>query len=159
LTGEGKVEAAALADQLASAPVRAVYSSPRRRTRETAAAIANRHGLEVIVALPLDEIDFGAWTGEYFEDLDERPEWRLWNEARASSRPPGGESMAEAVARAAAFIDQASGDGISVFVTHCDVIRGLLCQQDGRSFDAIFDFDVAPGAIVPLRDPPVELAA
>lgn len=159
MTQIGACEAASLAEQLAAEPVTAVYCSPRRRTRETAAAIADRHGLPVTVALPLDEIDFGSWTGQRFADLDGQPEWDRWNRERGRTRPPGGESMAEAISRASRFIEQVDGAGTVVFVTHCDIIRGLLCRQDGRSFDEIFSYDVQPGSVAPLVRTPFEAAA
>lgn len=148
-----------LAEQLAGEPVAAIYASPRRRTRETAAAIAERHGLTVTVAPSLDEIDFGEWTGQCFAELDGQPDWDRWNRERASSRPPGGESMAEAVSRAAQFIERVDTAGTAIFVTHCDIIRGLLCRQDGRSFDTLFDYEVGPGAVVRYQRPQLEAAA
>src|SRR4051794_31706437 len=43
--------------------IQAVVSSPLTRTRETAAAVAARLGLEVVVEDGLRETDFGAWEG------------------------------------------------------------------------------------------------
>ncbi|WP_284070183.1 histidine phosphatase family protein [Sphingomonas sp. KRR8] len=151
LTQVGQVEAAALADQLAVEPVTAVYASPRRRTRETAAAIADRHGLTVRVVDALDEVDFAAWTGQRFGDLDGQPAWDQWNRERATARVPGGESMSEALERARAFIETVPAHGTVVFVTHCDIIRALLCWRDGRSLNQIFDYDVPPASVTPLR--------
>ncbi|MDX3073948.1 histidine phosphatase family protein [Streptomyces sp. NPDC088354] len=47
LTGAGRLQAARTADRLHHAGVRALLSSPLRRARETAAAIADRTGLPV----------------------------------------------------------------------------------------------------------------
>jgi broad specificity phosphatase PhoE len=47
LTGAGRRRASALATQLADAPVVAVYATAFRRTQQTAAPIAARHGLMV----------------------------------------------------------------------------------------------------------------
>ena len=159
LTAEGQAEATSLAEQLAAWPIDAVYCSPRRRTRETAAVIAARVGLPIMVALPLDEIEFGAWTGKRFAELEGDPAWDEWNRVRASARPPGGESMAEAIARAAAFIAAAPDRGTAVFVTHCDIIRGLLCRADERSFDHLFAYTVEPGSVTPLVPGRLEQAA
>lgn len=159
LTQAGQVEAAELAERLAAEAVTAVYSSPRRRARETAAAIADRHGLAVQITEALDEIDFGPWTGQRFADLDGTPDWDRWNNARATARVPGGESMGEALARARAFVERIQAPGTAVFVTHCDIIRGLLCWRDGRTFGALFDYDVPPGSITELRLPALEAAA
>src|SRR5262245_22159353 len=50
---------AALADR----PIIAAFSSPLLRARQTAAAIAGPHGLEVTVVPELIEADLGRWEG------------------------------------------------------------------------------------------------
>ena len=159
LTQAGQVEAAELAERLAGDAVTVIYCSPRRRARETAAAIADRHGLTVRITEALDEIDFGPWTGQRFADLDGTPDWDRWNNARATARVPGGESMGEALARSRAFVEGVEASGMAVFVTHCDIIRGLLCWRDGQSLGALFDYDVPPGSITELRLPALEMVA
>ena len=53
----GSEEAEGLARRLAGSPIQALYSSPLERARATAAAIAERLGLEVKIADELNEID------------------------------------------------------------------------------------------------------
>ena len=53
-----------LAHRLARAPIRALYSSPLERPRETATPLAERLGLETEISEALNEIDFGDWTGK-----------------------------------------------------------------------------------------------
>ena len=162
LTSEGRAQAVALAEQLSNLAITAVYSSPRLRTRVTAAAVAERHDLSTVVAAELDEIDFGAWTGKSFAELAGDPQWDRWNAERGSARCPGGESMAEAVDRAAGMIDELArrhdGEQIAL-VTHCDIIRGLLCRAHGRSLDEILTFDVQPASVTTLRLGDAERAA
>ena len=80
----------------AGADVRALFSSPRQRTQETAAPIAATLGLPVQTVAALDEIDFGTFTGRNFADLDGDPDWHRWNAERGSVRCPEGETMVEA---------------------------------------------------------------
>ncbi|HST43926.1 MAG TPA: phosphoglycerate mutase family protein, partial [Luteimonas sp.] len=47
LSPQGMARARALADQLASTPLAAVYATPLRRARQTAAPVAQRHGVAV----------------------------------------------------------------------------------------------------------------
>ena len=47
LTPAGEARAAALSDALADADVKAIYSTPFRRTRQTAAPLAARSGIEI----------------------------------------------------------------------------------------------------------------
>ena len=144
----GHAEAAALADALAGSGAVAVLSSPRERALETAAPIAARLGLAVITAPELDEIDVGDWTGRGFAALAGDPDWAAWNTTRASARPPGGESMAEAGARALALL--ARQPGPCVAVSHGDVIRAVLLAVLGLSPDAYDRLAVAPASVSTL---------
>ncbi len=150
LTAQGREQAAALARRLCSERIGAIYASPRLRTRQTAQAIAGPHQLPVQVADALDEIDFGEWTGCRFDELDGRPEWDEWNRARARARCPGGESMAEARARALdllRLLDRRHAGQQVVVVTHCDIIRALLCWREDRSLDDILGFEAGPASV------------
>ena len=150
LSNEGLDQAEIVADLLSVEPIAAIYSSPRERAWYTARAIAEPHELKAQVADDLDEVDFGDWTGAAFSDLEGDPAWTEWNEARGTARPPGGESMAEAVARAAAALSAiaAEHDGESVVcVSHCDVIRGVLAHHLGLPLDNMLRFDVDPASV------------
>lgn len=154
LTSSGAVEAGRLAAGLAHAEkLAAVHCSPRLRTRQTADAIAAAAGVTVEAVPALDEIDFGEWTGRSFAALEREPGWRDWNSARVIARPPRGETMAEAVARATAHIDALAGgawDGAVVCVTHCDIIRGVVAHYLGLTLDNMLRFDVDPGSVTTL---------
>ena len=148
LSDAGRAEAADLAAMLAKAPVTAIYSSPRRRTQETAAIIAAPHRARVHLAPALDEIDFGGFTGRSFETLEDDPDWHRWNAERDTFRCPGGETMAEAADRARAFLHQLPESQSPVLlVSHCDVIKGLACRALGLPFHRMFSFDCAPASL------------
>lgn len=153
MTDAGSAQARRLAEQLCTESIAAIYSSPRLRTRQTAGAIAALRGVAVQVVDALDEIDFGEWTGCRFEELDGRPEWDLWNSARSRTGCPGGENMVDAQRRALDFLRTAArqheGQLVAV-VTHCDIIRALLCWRDGRSLDAILDYEAGPASTTPF---------
>jgi len=150
LSAAGLEQAAIVADLLGAQPVAAVYSSPRERAWYTARDIAEPHGLKVWIADGLDEVDFGAWAGRDFAELEGDPHWRQWNEARSSARCPGGETMAEAVSRAAAAVDDMAAEhsgGTVVAVTHCDIIRGILAHHLGLPLDKLLRFDIDPASV------------
>lgn len=149
LADTGRVQADALARRLAGTGLAAIHASPRRRTQETAAAVAQVTGLPVQPAPALDEINFGAFTGRSFGELDGDADWQRWNAERATARCPGGETMAEAVARAWHFI-HALNDAPVLCVSHCDVIRGLVAQALGLDYGAMFRFDCDPGSLTTL---------
>lgn len=149
LTHDGRRQAETAAAQLERSRPHAIYSSPRRRTRETAAIVADRLGLDVIEAPALDEVDFGEWTGRSFAELDRDPRWLRWNAERSRARCPGGESQGEAQARALAFAFEASARhrGPVLLVTHCDIVRALSCWAERRSLDEIHTLSCEPGSL------------
>jgi len=154
LSSDGLEQAAIVGDLLGTLPIAAVYSSPRERAWYTARDIAEPHELEVKVRDALDEIDFGQWTGRPFSDLEGDEDWQRWNEARSTARTPGGESMAEAVERAASALEVIASehDGQTVAaVTHCDIIRGVLARYLGIPLDNLLRFDIDPASISSLE--------
>jgi broad specificity phosphatase PhoE len=150
LSQEGLEQAEIVADLLGVEPLQAVYSSPRERAWYTARAVADAHEIKVRTADDLDEVDFGGWTGLSFNDLEGDPAWNDWNEARGTARPPGGESMGEAVARAAAALEEIAsehGGQIVACVSHCDIIRGVIAHYLGLPLDNLLRFDVDPASV------------
>jgi broad specificity phosphatase PhoE len=151
----GRWQAEALAGWFAAKAslVDAVWTSPIQRARETAEPIAGRLGLLAWDSDGLCEIDFGDWTGQGFDALRDDPRWHRWNEARGAARPPGGESMAEAQARAMGELERAREehpDGGVVLVSHGDVIKAILAGVLGLTLDAHGRFDIAPASVSAL---------
>lgn len=145
---EAERVAAVLADSLSSG-VR-IVSSPRRRARQTARAIAAGLGG---VAIEIDdrwaETDFGDAEGRTFDDLSRRrPELaaRLAN-GTIPIDFPGGEAAAELLARVgSAWRSIVATDRPAVIVTHAGPLRIALALADGIAID---DVALPPtGAIV-----------
>ena len=149
-TGLDEVRAAgaALARRLGSVEGVVLLASPRERTQETAAAIAAVLGLAVETDAAIDEIDFGAWTGRPLADLDGDPGWDAWNARRGSSRPPGGESMGEVLARIGARLDRLAREAAppAILVSHGDVIRAAILGLLGLPLDAYDRIVVGPAS-------------
>src|SRR4051812_50152826 len=78
LSQEGLEQAAIVADLLSTAPLAAIYSSPRERAWYTARDIAEPHDLEVRIAEGLDEVDFGGGRGRAFDALRGDPGLPAW---------------------------------------------------------------------------------
>jgi ribonuclease H / adenosylcobalamin/alpha-ribazole phosphatase len=152
LNAKGRAEAEALADHLARIPLASIHSSPRRRTLETASAAAARKGLEVRIAHALDEIDFGRFSGCSFAELEGDVDWGQWNAERGTARCPGGESMAEATARAMTyFAELPEEQSPALCVTHCDVIRGAVAAVLDLGFERMFAFECGAGSVTTLQ--------
>jgi len=77
-----------------SCPWQAVVSSPSRRCRNFAEALAARHGLPLHLEADFRELDFGRWEGRRVAEVlaeDPLPLQRFWEDP-ARFPPPGGES-------------------------------------------------------------------
>jgi len=154
LSHDGLEQAEIVADLLGVEPIAGVYSSPRERAYYTARDIAEPHSVGVQVLDGLDEVDFGDWTGKSFDDLEGDPLWCAWNEERGSARPPNGESMGEAVARAVEALEEVArlnADKTVAVVSHCDIIRGVLAHYLGLPLDNLLRFDVDPASVSRLK--------
>jgi probable phosphomutase (TIGR03848 family) len=152
LNAEGQAAATALGERLSSMAIKAVYSSPLERARETASPLAQRLGLEVQNAPGLIEVDFGEWTGRTLAELHRIPEWNAFNSFRSGTRIPGGENMAEVLARALQEIERirtghsASSDLVAI-VSHGDVLRLLIAHYLGIPVDLFQRLEVSPASV------------
>ena len=150
LGAEGREQAARLAGRLAQKPVRAVYTSPLERARETADPIAARLGLTAETLESLTDVEYGEWTGQAFEALDKDPRWASWNSAKAIYRPPGGEMLLDVQWRTVSSIERvvkAHPDEGAVLVSHCDVIKAALAYYLGLAIEGILRFEISPASI------------
>ena len=146
----GRAQAKKLGMRLARGNVDAIFTSPRERAVETAAAIVSARGnQDAMLAEALDEVDFGSWSGRTLEELGADPAWRRWNEVRSLCRAPGGESMLDVQHRVLSFLEQVTGHGSRrlIFVTHAEVIRVAVSYYLGLSVDAWPRFEIAPASI------------
>jgi len=150
LSEAGCAQAQRLARRLGGERIDALHTSPVRRAGETAQALGAALGLAPQVAEALDEIDFGAWSGRSFADLEGDPDWQAWNAQRGTALPPGGESMAMVEARVLAHIRAVArrmAGAVVAMVSHADVIRAGVAGILGLSLDRVLAFDVDPASV------------
>lgn len=152
LSPEGHGQAQRLARACLTRGVTAVHSSPCRRAWRTAEIVADHLGVACDPVTALDEIDFGAWAGRSFADLDADQGWRHWNDARHAAAAPGGESMTEATTRIVGHLEHLAAAGAShiLCVSHCDMIRAAVAHYLGLGLDKLLRFDVDPGSLSTL---------
>jgi len=102
LSEEGRTQVSALAERLHRGTLDAVYTSPMRRTLETARILAEPHGLEPRVEPDLREIDYGHWEGRTRDEIaaEYGDEYEAWQEDPLTIAPTGGESGIQVLARA-----------------------------------------------------------
>lgn len=100
LSAAGRAQAAALAGRIADERFDRIVASPLRRAMETAATVAGDRPVEPDPRLK--EMDYGAWEGLTYAEIDERDAALRahWVADPASLACPGGESGADVAVRA-----------------------------------------------------------
>ncbi|MFJ2309039.1 bifunctional RNase H/acid phosphatase [Streptomyces sp. NPDC087846] len=153
LSAAGRHQADRIARSLVErGTIEEIVSSPLRRCRETAAAVAARLGLEVRIEDGLRETDFGAWEGLTFAEVRERygPDLDAWLASAKAAPTGGGESFAEVARRVAATRDRltARHAGRTVLlVTHVTPIKTLVRLALGAPPEAMFRMELSAASV------------
>ena len=132
LSERGLKQAELLGIALEKEKIDVIYSSPLRRTYQTAQEIAKRHGLEFVEDKRIIEIDHGVWSGMLVEEVKERfPEdFRRWLEEPHRVKFEGGESLEDVFKRVKDFVEflreKHWGQTVAI-VSHTVPIRAMLC--------------------------------
>jgi len=152
LSPAGEARLHALARELASKPLTAIYSSDLTRARRSAEILAAPHGLRPIVTPALREMSMGRWEGLTAEEIQGR-EPEAFNDwmSRVGEFPfPEGESVLELERRAMPaildLIERHRGQAIAV-VAHGGTNRVILCRTLGVPLEKILTFDQDYGAL------------
>ena len=130
----------ALRRHLGDKPRLALWSSPTGRALQTLAVIAEHLDLDWHQARTdprLGEIDIGAWSGRYRDDVvREAGEFLDMATGLFSRRPPGGEWYDEIALRLRTWLDEQGGEaGDRLIVMHDNssrVLRGILIGASDR---------------------------
>jgi probable phosphoglycerate mutase len=158
----GREQATELAARLDGVPIRAIYSSPLERCRETAAPLARARRLSVSVRRGLLEVDYGDWTGRNLAALRRLKAWRVVLSAPSRIRFPGGESMLgvqeRVVAELERIVERHPRDVVAV-VSHADVVRLAILHYAGMHLDGLQRLVVEPASVsvVALGDGPARI--
>ena len=161
----GVKQAELLGEYLSDWKLEAIYSSPLRRARDTANAIARHQNAKVQVASGLTDFDYGSWQGlpeaevrKLYPDLHQ--EWRT-NPHLVTM--PGGESLGDVAERARGVVKEAVSryQGSVALVSHRVVNKVLICSLLGLDNSRFWDirqdvggitvFDYADGRFILTR--------
>jgi probable phosphoglycerate mutase len=129
----GHHQAEAAADAVATLRPDLVFASDLRRARQTAQPLSSRCGLPVILDARLREVDLGGWAGLDRAQAARRypDEYHKWSRG-ADIRRGGGETLAEAGARAAAALlatlEAAAPGSTMVAVSHGLVLQAAISR-------------------------------
>jgi broad specificity phosphatase PhoE len=151
LNKRGQAQAAALAENLKTLPVRAIYASPLERAVETAEPLAQALGLPIQLRPGLLDTDVGEWQGIQIRVLRKQPQWKLVQERPSHFRFPGGESFLEIQERLVREIEtirctHKSRDMVAV-VFHADPIKLVLAHYLGLPLDNLQKLSVGAGSV------------
>ncbi|MFD9412695.1 bifunctional RNase H/acid phosphatase [Streptomyces sp. NPDC059989] len=153
LSPAGRRQASAVAEALAArGTIQTVISSPLRRCRETAQAVADRLGLTVTVEEGLREVDFGAWEGLTFAEVREKfpDDLQAWLDSPKAAPTGGGESFMAATRRISATRDRllAAHAGRTVLlVSHVTPVKILVRLALGAPPEALFRMELSAASL------------
>jgi probable phosphoglycerate mutase len=160
LSDEGRWQAACLADRLKDDRIAAFYSSPMRRTVETATIVGRPFGLAPVLRDGLREIHHGHWETLHRYEVEARfpDEYAAWQEDPFTFAPEGGESGVMVMARALPIVREIvtshAGQTVAV-VSHKATIRLILSSLlgfDARGYRDRLDQSPACLNIVDFKD-------
>jgi probable phosphomutase (TIGR03848 family) len=150
LDDRGRAQADALAERFLPVRLTAVYSSPLERSLETMAPLAARQHLDVVTRERLVEMDVGAWTGRPLAQVRRTRLWKELIHRPSTFRFPGGESFADAHARALAEIHAIATQhprGRVAMGSHGDIIRMLIAHLSGAHLDMFQRTAIDPASV------------
>ena len=136
-----------LLEQLARRATRVarVWASPWSRTREPALRVAQRLGVPLAVDARISELAFGRWEGKPYADLEREADFVAWMANWTTAAPPGGERVADLVARVRAWRQEVQVRQEAVFaLTHAGVVRVLRAEARGVGYEGVADTPVPP---------------
>lgn len=131
LNRKGILQARRIAALLPRLEIDAIYTSPLKRTVETAHILAKANHLPIKIAPDLTEFAFGRWEGCVLNQLMKDKTYHRFIRAPLKTAVPGGETIRDVQRRGLRAIRRAMDEfpaGRLLFVSHGDVIRAIICH-------------------------------
>ena len=164
LSPRGLEQARRLADFLERARLDALYVSPMQRAQQTARPLAQRNGHPTVTLSELREVDFGAWTGLTWDQVQERFgisafDWLLELERRGIPDAEPAEALAGRVTAVLERVRREHAGKTVALVCHGGVIRMALARLLALPLPATaaFEIDYASLSLLMLQGRKVEL--
>jgi len=134
------------------------YVSPMLRTRQTLQRVQQTIGqVDAVEDARLKELDFGAWEGMTWSDVHAQQGELLahWGENWLHTPPPGGEAFSAHMARAKAWLVEATRKAAAdqssiVAVCHYGTIKALLAETLQLAPKTVMDFSINPASFTHL---------
>jgi probable phosphoglycerate mutase len=131
LNDNGRWQARRLAQALADEPLQAIYASDLGRAFETAQALAEAVGLEVVTDTGLRERGFGIFEGRTWKEIEQQwPDLSArWRKRDPDFGPEGGETLAS-------FYDRCIGAASRIAAAHAGQSIALVAH--GGVLDCLY---------------------
>ena len=155
----GHEQVRALARFLRPAPPDVLYASPMRRVQQTLAPLAEETGLKPILMEGLREVDFGAWTGLSWDEVQQKHGVSAfsWLHQLEDGTIERAETVPEFRKRVEVSIDQilteAPGKTVAV-ICHGGVIRMLLSILLELPFRKMSIFEIEYASVTKIHHRP-----
>jgi broad specificity phosphatase PhoE len=132
----GIEQAGRVASALRNERLAAIYSSPLKRTIDTARPLSQITNLEINIDHGLREIDAGELEGQSIMEMSKsyKESWMQWAKGSPLIPLPGGESLQELQDRswkAIQFINDKHSNDTVVVISHLFAILTIICRVMG----------------------------
>ena len=131
LNRTGILQAKRIAALLPNLKIDAIYTSPLRRTVETAQIVAKANHVPIKIVPDLTEVAFGRWEGLVFAELIKDKTYQRFIRVPLKAAVPGGETIRDVQRRGLKAVRRALNEfpgGRLLLVSHGDVIRAIICH-------------------------------
>jgi len=150
LTDLGKKQAELVAKRLKKIKIQAIYSSPLKRTLQTATIIALNKGMKVFLDKNLIEISHGQWEGRKIAWVKKKYPllYKTWKTTPQKAQMPQGENCQQVFKRVLKFLQKLQKQkGMVVVVSHDLILRLILMKVLGLSIGHLWRFKIDNGAL------------
>lgn len=151
LNANGRTQALGIAAQLKNIQISAIFSSPLERALETARPLSEAAGIPISPHNGLTEINFGAWQGRPYRQLEKLKLWQTIHTNPSTVTFPAGESFITAQQRMVASLEEivsAMGEKDTVVCfSHCDPIRLAVAYFLNMALDDFQRLSIEPGSL------------
>lgn len=156
LSDRGKLQAQRLAERLEGEALAAIYTSPLRRARDTARAIAEHQRVPVTAERRLAEIHHGLWEGLTAEQVGARfpTAYAQWRAEPHRVVMPQGESLTDLSRRAEQVLTEVlarHSTGKILLCSHDAVLRVLVLTSLGLSLEHFWEWHFSNASLTVLE--------